>query len=189
MNLLLFVWPPPLLLFVHHTGYPPHNTMVAAVSITENDNATQPITTITAPFPEQFGSYNPSYLTVEEADALKSFCDGCNFHEYTFARTGKPLKRAPKCEFTLDDTVGVYRWGQSRAEYDNARPMPDLLRTLAARLNGNHCIVIRYTHGTEHFAPGPRTDDTRGVVLYSSSVRATSTATNRRERAERAQPI
>jgi hypothetical protein len=47
-----------------------------------------------------------------------------------FARTDRSLKRAPKCEFARDDTVGVYRWGQACAEYDNARPMPEFLRTM-----------------------------------------------------------
>lgn len=61
-------------------------------------------------FLEAGGSYEPAFLSESEADELKTFCDGCQFHEYTFARTGKPLKRAPKCEFALDDTVGVYRW-------------------------------------------------------------------------------
>jgi hypothetical protein len=93
--------------------------------------------------------------TGAEADALKAFCDtDCVFHEFMFARTDPSLKRAPKCEFARDDTVGVYRWGQTCAEYDNARPMPEFLRTMTTRLPGGATDTKRRCcHGSAARSP------------------------------------
>ena len=107
--------------------------------------------------PPEVGAYTPDFLDAGEAEALQAFCDTLTFKAYTFARTNKPLHRSPKCEFAAAPDL-IYRWGQSTAEYRNARPMPDELCAIAARLPEptNHVVVIRYTDGERHHQPDHR---------------------------------
>jgi len=127
--------------------------------------------------------YIPDFLSTEKAAQYKEFCDASPVHCYGYR--GTQLKRAPKTEWYLDEPV-LYRWGQHKEEYKSGQPMPPLLVELTHKIHArfgerpNHAIMIRYSHGTNHFAPlhkdkqegvdGPGAKDmTAGTSFYAFS--------------------
>ena len=100
-------------------------------------------------------SYEKCFLNKDEADELFEWCDKQVLKLYPFR--GKSLKRSPKLEWGVDDSVGTYRWGQERSSHDwISFPFPKTLENIRQKLGDpeiNHCILIGYKHGTENHIP------------------------------------
>lgn len=115
--------------------------------------------------------YHPAWLSKLRADALMSRLADMTYREYAYRAS--VLKRAPKREFFVPFENGsrpLYRWGQSRSEYESGLPLrkfPELdevRERIALETDEccNHCIVIEYSDGDKHHAP-PHHDRQQGV--------------------------
>lgn len=105
--------------------------------------------------PTELGNYQESFLSKIEADELFQWCSEQKVIEYPFR--GKSLKRSPKLEWGLDETIGTYRWGQEKKAYSLVQfPFPPPLEKIRLSLQDpeiNHVILIRYDHGKQHHIP------------------------------------
>ena len=99
--------------------------------------------------------YYENFLNENESNELLDFCNGLKFVEYPYR--GKTLTRSPKIEFKINETIGVYRFGQEKRAYSLVNAyMPSILENVLEKINDtdiNYVTIIKYTDGKRHHIP------------------------------------